>query len=415
MSLINKVLKQIENKHDPGNITTGDDSTIPPSFSSPTLKTDRNKIILLLSLLVVFFVVVIISTLSKCTKTKSHATTQITKPAAVKAIPLKKQLTTSISQTNPKPAQILPIQLVDMSINVINDKTTLTLGLNQTTLYYLEHDDSQKHLTLTLSNTGIQTKPALNFTHTAIKTLTTKQVNNNTVINIEVLPETQVIGLQLYSQPKTQLQLVLLNSSTPKGTVNKIISSQSNEQVAAQEYQKSLDLISENKTDLAINELQQALQKDPKNKKIRETLATIMITDNDLDEASAVLEKGLYLNPYYSKFSELLAYVYIQQGQLNKATSILEQNSPNISTNTNYYGMLANLYQRSGKYMEAARIYDQLTRTEPNNGKWWVGLGVAFESANKKNAALEAYQSAIYTGNLTPEIRGFIEDKVKNR
>ena len=421
MSLINKVLKQIENAYKE---KTNKEDIEKINFFSPPLNGGRNKITLLIFLLIVFFVLVLIMSINKCTKTnKTEGQPAAQQKAAVQAKKVTLKAVPAVSSgamASQQMALTLPVELNNISVNVTNDKTTLTLALNQLTLYYLEHDDTQKHLTLTLNNTQLKIKNNINLEHTAIKSITTKQFNNKALLYIEVLPETQVIGLQFNSiqpspTPSSQLQLVLLNSSTPQGKINKIASILSPEQIAAQKYQHALNFIANNDTDSAIKELSLGLKSDPNNKKIRETLATVLITNGQLDEANDILAKGLQLSPYYPKFAELQAYICIQKGRTNEAINILEQNSPDISTNVKYYALLANLYQRKQEYIQAARIYDQLTHIEPNNGMWWIGLGIALEGTNKKNAALEAFQSAEYTNNLSPELRSFVEEKIKSR
>jgi len=402
MSLINKVLKQLENKQQNFNSEVNPSM---PSFSSSPIRKDRKKILLLL-LVVLFFIVLIISITNKGSKTKNIPTKEVIRPSTItaKTAPAQQKVVTEPT-----------IKLTDISLNVANNKTTIKFDLSQNTLYYLEHDDTQKHLTLTLSNTGIQAKSIFNLNHTAVKSLATKQINNNTVVYIEVLPETQVIGLQLYSQPKPQLQLVLLNSATPQGTVNKTSIAMSAEEISSQKYQKALDFIANDEPDEAISELKQAITKDPRNKKIRETLVTLLLTNNNFKDADKIVKQGIEITPYYPKFAELQAYIYIQQGNTHQAIATLEQNSPDVVSNPKYYALLANLYQKNGSFMQAARIYDQLTKNDPGNGIWWIGLGVALESADKKNAAREAYQNASYTSNLTPELRSFIDDKLNNR
>ena len=58
-------------------------------------------------------------------------------------------------------------------------------------------------------------------------------------------------------------------------------------------------------------------------------------------------------------------------------------------------------------------IYNQMTKILPHDSRWWVGLGMSLESAQKVNAALEAYRRASEISNIPPELREFISNKIR--
>jgi MSHA biogenesis protein MshN len=63
--------------------------------------------------------------------------------------------------------------------------------------------------------------------------------------------------------------------------------------------------------------------------------------------------------------------------------------------------------------MQAAALYDQLTKLEPQKPVWWLGLGIALESAGKNNAAQEAYSRASNNSDVLPELKTFLNNKIK--
>jgi len=51
---------------------------------------------------------------------------------------------------------------------------------------------------------------------------------------------------------------------------------------------------------------------------------------------------------------------------------------------------------------------------QPNNAKWWMGLGIALESMGKSTLAKEAYLRAGNSGQLNPELKMYAETRVQN-
>jgi Flp pilus assembly protein TadD len=400
MSLINKVLKEIENRQQ--NTSTANKETITLGLNSLPNKYNI-KLISLITGIIVLSLGLVFITIQKFHKIQQKA------PSA-KIAPTNTLVSKNPYQTN---ATNLPVKLENIALNVEKNKTTINFFLNQSTLYFLAHDDTERHLSLTLSNTKLLKQPAINLANTVIREIKPVQSGNNTVVNIDVASDTQIIGLQMITQPKPELQLTLLNSNTPTGVIHKTNHPFSKEEISEQYYQKATALISEEKNDSAIDTLYKAVSNNPNNKKAREALVSLLVKNGDLTSANEMLQPGLKANPEYSPFTELQAYIYMEKNQKEKAIKSLEANPPPIESDTSYFGFLANLYQQTGQYMSAARLYDQLTKIEPTRGIWWVGLGISLESAQKINAANEAYQNALATSDLTTDLKIFVENKIK--
>lgn len=176
-------------------------------------------------------------------------------------------------------------------------------------------------------------------------------------------------------------------------------------------YQDALQAISNNQPRSAIRELQAVLHLAPDNVEAREALATLLAKMGQNHRANQIVAEGLVRDPDNLELVQLQTHILVSQNKIKPALAILQQHAPVINQAPDYYAYMASLYQHAGDYMVAARIYDDLVKLDPSQALWWVGLGIALESAGKNNAAIEAYDHALQ-GSLDVQTRGFVENKL---
>jgi len=176
-------------------------------------------------------------------------------------------------------------------------------------------------------------------------------------------------------------------------------------------YQDALQAITDNQATRAIRKLQTVLHLTPDNIKARETLATLLAKLGKNNQANQIIVTGLARDPDNLELVQLQTHILVEQNKIKPALVILQQHAPVIDQAPDYYAYMASLYQRDGDYMIAAQIYDDLVKIDPSQSLWWVGLGVAFESAGKNSAAVEAYNHAL-EGSLDVQTRSFVQHKL---
>ncbi|MGE6225830.1 tetratricopeptide repeat protein, partial [Aeromonas media] len=119
----------------------------------------------------------------------------------------------------------------------------------------------------------------------------------------------------------------------------------------------------------------QVLVHDPHNQGAREQLAGLLYGEGRLTEASQVLEEGLRLDPAQADLRLLLARVAISGGDRQKALDWLTGYQPDLAANLDYYATWAGLAQELGQPAQASELYVKLLRQQPDQGRWWLGLG----------------------------------------
>lgn len=434
MSLINKMLSELE-KHKKEHLSENGRLYCP---YKPHVKNNQppwlKKIIVILLLIIIIVSIGVGSIYffrTKVTKRphffppSTQVKTQIKTSAIQQPIPLPpiapKARTTTI--TPPATSEPISVQLKSVAIDTKFGKTILGFVLTDRTFYYISHQQAdQQQLMITLGNTILPNNLVIPKDENTIKSIQLQQDGKNTQANLILQSGTKIEVLQFIDKPEPQLQLVFFNPNLPLGTASPVKSEMakteiplSPDQKADQQYQEILKLITKNDYSAASKQLTSLLSINPNFSKARELLATIMLKRNNIPEALTIINIGLINQPDYTPFIQLKGLLLAKQGNIPKAIAVLQQNLPPISSNPDYFAMLAALYQQNDQYMQAAQIYNQLAQQQPERATWWLGLGIALDSAGQPNAAQEAYQHALNAGvGLTPELKIYIESKIKS-
>ncbi|MEM0556409.1 MULTISPECIES: tetratricopeptide repeat protein [Aeromonas] len=154
------------------------------------------------------------------------------------------------------------------------------------------------------------------------------------------------------------------------------------------------------------------LAHDPYNQGAREQLAGLLYGEGRLTEARQLLEEGIRLDPQQADFRLLLARLAISEGLQQQALGWLAGYQPDLASNLDYYATWAGLAQELGQNVEAANLYVKLLRQQPDQGRWWLGLGVAEDGQGHSQRALDAYRNAQLHGNLGEASSNWLEQRI---
>src|SRR3989344_841115 len=129
-------------------------------------------------------------------------------------------------------------------------------------------------------------------------------------------------------------------------------------------------------------------------------------------EAQQLLEQGVAKLPAYYPFAQLLARIYVEHGADQKALTVMEASRRAGAENPDYVAFLAALYQRAGKHAEAVKTYSEAVTLNPQEGRWWLGMGISLEAGQDWNAAAAAYQRAIESGLLEDNLLKYARQRL---
>jgi Tfp pilus assembly protein PilF len=423
MSLINQMLKDLEQRSRPiknsGNYLSELKTT---SFSH--WKSRKNHYLFIMSILL--FCIGILFNLHVMHK-KNKAIHLIT----LKSAPfMQESVHSSVTNNNFNELHATASIVTGLTLQVQKENTLIRVLLSQDTLYRISQNARNDYI-IVLNHARLLTSlPSINTVNSAIDNIQMiNQDNGNLYIIVSPKKNAEFIHLDLISQGKyPELQMEFLykapemiesNASTIEkssvssepettGTLTKSLISVGPEE----EYQAALQYSSQGNLTKAQLLLSQLVVKYPEYTSARESLVKILLEQDKQLQADMVLQVGLQQKPLYPPYAELKARILVKEGKMTDAINLLQKSAPAINSNPDYHAFIAALYQRQGQSLLAAKLYEQLIPLEPENGVWWMGLGIAYENLGKHSEALQAYARADRIDQLNPELKAYIESRI---
>jgi MSHA biogenesis protein MshN len=178
-------------------------------------------------------------------------------------------------------------------------------------------------------------------------------------------------------------------------------------------YRNALDLVGRGRPEEAQVELRQALQDDPAQLAARQLWVRLLLDAGQRSDAMAVLDEGLRLDPRQTAWAMLLARLQLEQGDARRAWATLEPGLPHAGQDAAYLGFAAALCRQLGQAQSAADYYRRALALQPQEGRWWVGLGLALEESGHVPEAQEAFRRASRNPQLPADLKAFVDGKLR--
>ena len=184
-------------------------------------------------------------------------------------------------------------------------------------------------------------------------------------------------------------------------------------QQADAEFRGAVALMQQGHIAEALAGYQAALQLDPGLDAARQTLVALLVEEKRGPEAERVLQERLKSKPDHAGFIMLLARLQVERGAVAEATATLEKGLPYAKTQADYQAFLAALLQRQNRNDEAVAHYRIALQLAPNNGIWLMGYGISLQAMQRNADARAAFQRALDTNTLSPDLQAFVRQKLK--
>lgn len=182
---------------------------------------------------------------------------------------------------------------------------------------------------------------------------------------------------------------------------------------ADSEYRKAIALVNQGRVEDALAGLRNALRLDPLHQTARQLSVKLLLEAKRAEEAEQTLAEGVQRQPAQLAWAMTLARLQVDRGDLAGAWQTLNYSQPAAAGNADYQGFSGHVLQRLGRHKEAVERYLAAAQLAPEDGRWWLGLGLSLESEGRTGEAREAFEHARKGGNLNAELMALVEQKLK--
>jgi MSHA biogenesis protein MshN len=178
-------------------------------------------------------------------------------------------------------------------------------------------------------------------------------------------------------------------------------------------YRQSVTLLQQGRVAEAQDALRKSLDANARNLKARQSLVGLMVESKHPDEAVSLLKEGLKLSPEQTVFSMALSRLQVEAGDSKGARDTLEQGLQYAGDDAEFHAFYAALLQRNEQHEEAVQHYLTALRADPAMPTWLIGVGISLQAQGNANDAIAAFQRARDTGQLTPQLKQFVEQRLR--
>lgn len=178
-------------------------------------------------------------------------------------------------------------------------------------------------------------------------------------------------------------------------------------------YRQAVGLIQQGRVAEAQDALQQALAANASHHEARQLLVGILVDARRNGEAIDLLKAGIAQDGSQTGFRVLLARLLLEAGDRKGALNELQQGVATAGNDAEFHAFYAALLQREERHAEAVQHYLAALSSNPAMPTWLIGIGVSLQAQSQNQDAAVAFQRALDTGKLSPELAQFAEQRVK--
>jgi MSHA biogenesis protein MshN len=89
-----------------------------------------------------------------------------------------------------------------------------------------------------------------------------------------------------------------------------------------------------------------------------------------------------------------LARLHAESGNWDEALRVLERSAPHARKDAEYQGFAGTVLRRLKRLPEAGEAYRWAIALQPDEGRWWIGLGLTLEDSGRYKEAKQAFIAA---------------------
>lgn len=164
------------------------------------------------------------------------------------------------------------------------------------------------------------------------------------------------------------------------------------------------------KTDAAIGKYRLALERSPGLRVARLQLARLLQENGQADAALSLLRAGYDQQPD-GALAIATGRLMAEQGRRDEALAWLERGRESLRPPD--HALMGALLSQAVRYGDAVNAYQRALASDPNQGGWWLGAGLALDALGRIDEAKAAYRNALERGEFKPDVVKFLRQRIE--
>ena len=147
-----------------------------------------------------------------------------------------------------------------------------------------------------------------------------------------------------------------------------------------------------------------ALTADAENEQARKQLAALYYGQGNSMRALSVLSDGVLAAPTNLEWRELMAKILVGENRFEEVLNIMPDTFDTQALNerrSDYLILKGTSAQAVNQPRQAVSAFSAMTQLDPNNGKWWLALGINQDALEQAQQAAIAYERALSLGGIS--------------
>ncbi|QOL26745.1 tetratricopeptide repeat protein [Thalassotalea sp. LPB0316] len=226
-------------------------------------------------------------------------------------------------------------------------------------------------------------------------------------------PAVQQAQLPEETLPEREYQPAIVKQAEPSQPPSLTVARKklTSEQLLERKLAQAEKAIANNELAKAEGFYEEALILDQDQAEVRKQLAALWYGRKAYQAALNLLHQGSAIDYNNSEFRLMKARIYLTMGQASNALSeLLTLKDVN---SVEYQAMIASTAQELQQYQQAIEAYQQLTRLQPHDGRWWLGLAIAYDTNATFDLAKDAYKNAISLSGISDSSMAFARQRLQ--
>ena len=214
-------------------------------------------------------------------------------------------------------------------------------------------------------------------------------------------------------QPKVNARPKPQSEQKPQPTLSIVKSSEqySPKQRLEQLMKKAQSSFDKGYVSEAVEKLEKVLSIADDHIEARNLLAVAWYGRSELQRAVSILNDGLSKYPNVELWRMTAAKIYFKDNNMKGAFSYLDVELSNGSVE--FYSMKASVARKLENFPSAESAYLMLTQLQPDIGNWWLGHAISVDSQEKFDEAILSYQAVQKKGGISPASMQFVQNRLQ--